>query len=122
VVVDSVHYGTHEWVLTTDTNANTNEEVWGFLKRFSLNGTAGSLGRTISTVYNLISATYCSGVVRLNNVTEDCLVQVIDTKGRLVVATAVGRRQFAFRNKPGGVYIIRVSGTAAPFTLRMVIP
>jgi poly(3-hydroxybutyrate) depolymerase len=122
VVVDSVRLGTHEWVLTTDTNTNTNEEVWGFLKRFSLKNTAISHQRTIVSMNNHISASYGSGIVRLQGVGEKCFAQVIDTKGRRITANAVVRRQFAFKNKPRGVYMVVVNAGNRPVAIKIAVP
>ena len=122
VVVDTVQKGTHEWVLNADTNANTNEEVWGFLKNFSLKGTTAIDRQFYSAARDAITASYCSGIVRLQGVGEKCMVRVIDTKGRLVGNAAAAQRQFTFKDKPSGVYVVMVSGNDMPVTLRMVVP
>jgi poly(3-hydroxybutyrate) depolymerase len=122
VVVDTVAGGTHDWVLTADTNVNTSEETWAFLKNFSLKGTTDVSRQTVSMARDRISASYCSGIVRLQGIGEKCMVRVIDTKGRLVASAAALKRQFAFKDKPSGVYAVMVSGNEMPVTLRMVVP
>jgi poly(3-hydroxybutyrate) depolymerase len=122
VVVDSVAGGTHDWVLNADTNVNTNEEVWAFLKNFSLKGATAIHPQLFSAAREAITASYCSGIVRLQGIGENCMVRVIDTKGRLAGNAAVAQRQFAFKDKPSGVYVVMVSGNDMPVTLRMVVP
>jgi hypothetical protein len=61
-------------------------------------------------------------MVRLQGSGEKCLAWVIDIKGRLVAAMAAVQRQFAFKDKPSGVYMGIVSGNDMPVTLRMAVP
>jgi poly(3-hydroxybutyrate) depolymerase len=123
VVVDTVAGGTHDWVLNADTNVNTNEEVWAFLKNFSLKGNTAIHRQIFSAARDVITASYCSGIVRLQGVGEKCMVRVIDTKGKLVGNAAAVQDQFAFKDKPSGVYVVMVSGNDMPVTtLRMVVP
>ena len=122
VVVDTVAAGTHEWVLTVDTNVNTSEETWAFLKNFSLKGNTAIHRQLFSAARDVNTASYCSGIVRLQGVGEKCMVRVVDTKGKLVGNTAAVQKQFAFKDKPSGVYVVMVSGNDMPVTLRMVVP
>jgi poly(3-hydroxybutyrate) depolymerase len=118
VIVDSIGGQGHQW----PTKQNQAEEVWAFFKQFSLSGTTAISQQTRNVAREDISATYSSGIVRLQGAGEKCRVRVIDTKGRLVSAAAAAQRQFAFKDKPGGVYVVMVNGNDRPVTLRMVIP
>jgi poly(3-hydroxybutyrate) depolymerase len=122
VVVDTVAAGTHEWVLTVDTNVNTSEETWAFLKNFSLKGATNVSRQTVPVTRDIITASYCSGTIRLQGIGENCRIRVIDTKGRLVTTAAAVQNQFAFKDKPSGVYMVMASGNDRFFTLRMVVP
>jgi poly(3-hydroxybutyrate) depolymerase len=122
VVVDTVAGGTHEWVLTTDTNVNTSEETWAFLKNFTLKGATGVRRQLFSAARDGITASYRSGIVRLQGIREKCPVRVVDAKGRPVGRAAVVKDQFAFFEKPGGVYIVNVDAKSGPVAIRIVVP
>jgi poly(3-hydroxybutyrate) depolymerase len=124
VVVDTVSGGTHDWVLNADTNVNTSEEVWAFLKNFTLNGNTGVTGKASTTAqHEAVSAGYSSGTVRLRGAGENSMVQILDTKGRLVASRVATRSRLAFNGKPGGgVYVVKVNTRNGSVTVRMVIP
>jgi poly(3-hydroxybutyrate) depolymerase len=123
VVVDTVAGGTHEWVLTADTNVNTSEETWAFLKNFSLKGNSSAKGRQLfSTARDAITASYRTGVVRLQGIREKCMVRVIDTKGRPVGRATAVKNQFPFFDKPSGMYIVNVDTKTGPVAIRIVVP
>ena len=70
-----------------------------------------------------ISASYSSGTVRLQGAGEKCRVRVIDTKGTLITAATVAQRQFAFKDKPSGVYVVMVSdNNIRPVAFRIIVP
>jgi poly(3-hydroxybutyrate) depolymerase len=121
VVADSIQGGQHGWPTDTRTSVNQADEVWAFFKNFTLNGGTAIYGQASPAAHDGISAFYASGIVRLKGTGEKCRVRVIDTRGRLVVA-AVVQRQFAFKDKPCGVYMVMVNGNGRPVALRMVIP
>jgi poly(3-hydroxybutyrate) depolymerase len=123
VVVDTVAGGTHEWVLTADTNVNTSEETWAFLKNFTLKGATGVRRHLVSAAHDQISVSYSSGMVRLQGIREKCPVSVFDTRGRLVSSTAVSGRRIVFKGRPSGVYVVMVNGNnTRPVGLKMLIP
>jgi poly(3-hydroxybutyrate) depolymerase len=121
VVVDTVSGGEHNWVLNTDTNVNTSEEVWAFLKNFTLKGNTGTKKSSSLAEHEMISSYYSSGIVYLQGVKENSIVSVVDTKGRLVASTAITQSRFAFAQK-SGVYIVKVTGNDRPVAIRMVVP
>jgi polyhydroxybutyrate depolymerase len=122
IVVDSAHDGGHEWPMDTITEVNNSEEVWAFFKQFSLSSATGVSKQKVPAAHTCFSATYCSGIVRLQGVGEKGRVCVIDTKGRVITTAIAVQRQFAFKDKPCGVYMVIVSGNDRLITLRMVIP
>lgn len=125
VMYDSIVGGGHEWAMDTSTKVNTSEEVWAFFKKFSLKGNTTDISqKTFSVANESISASYSSGIVRLQGqgIWEKSLVRVIDTKGRLVASVNTVQNQFAFKNKSSGIYMIMLRGNSKPATLKMVIP
>jgi len=122
VMYDSIVGGQHEWGMDTVTKVNTSEEVWAFFKQFSLPGSTSILQHSVTATHDCISATYSAGIVHLQGAGDKCRVQVVDTKGRVVaVATAV-QGQFAFKDKPSGVYMVVLNGKNAHIPLRIMIP
>jgi poly(3-hydroxybutyrate) depolymerase len=122
VIADSVRTGQHEWPMNTSDRINNSEETWAFLKKFSLPQTAIIPHQTISAPHEGITISYSSGIVRFHGAGEKCPVRVIDTKGRLVSATTALQRQFAFSDKPSGVYMVMVNDKSGPVAIRMLIP
>ena len=122
VVVDTVSGGTHDWVLNADTNVNTSEETWAFLKNFTLKGTTGVSRNTFSTVHEAVSVFYSSGIVHLRGAEETGTVRILDTKGRLVARMTATQRRCTFVNKRGGVYVVMVNAQNGPVSIRMVVP
>jgi poly(3-hydroxybutyrate) depolymerase len=123
VVVDTVSGGTHDWVLNADTNVNTSEEVWAFLKNYSLKGSTGATRKVSYTAQRqAVSVSYSSGLVHLRGVEEKSRVRIVDTKGRLVAAATVAQRQIPLGETPGGVYVVMVGGNDRTVAIRIVIP
>jgi poly(3-hydroxybutyrate) depolymerase len=122
VVVDSVRYGTHDWVLNSDTNVNTSEETWAFLKDYTLKGGTAVSRQSSSAARDPVTVSFRSGIVRLQGAGEECRVRVVDTKGRVVAEAIPAQNQFAFSGQPGGVYLVMMSGKGGPGGLRMVVP
>lgn len=110
----------HQW----PTKLNQAEEVWAFFKQFSLTSSTAVAKKMLaaSTMCETVTASYSSGVVRLKGAVEQSRVRVMDTKGRLVTGATIARDQFAFAGKPGGVYLVMVSGMERPMALRIVVP
>jgi poly(3-hydroxybutyrate) depolymerase len=122
VVVDTVSGGTHDWVLNADTNVNTSEETWAFLKNFTLNGTTGVSRNIRPVVHDALSVFYSSGAIHVRGVDEIGILRILDTKGRLVARVAATQRQYAFSGKPGGVYVVQVGENRRSGAVRMVDP
>ena len=117
-IMDSISGQGHQW----PTKLNMAEEVWTFFKQFSLDANTAVRQQALAVTREPVSVSYSSGIVRLQGAGEKCRLQVIDIRGRLVTAATAEQRQFAFKNKPSGVYMVVVSGNDRPVTLRMVIP
>lgn len=122
VVADSILGGQHGWPTDTKTSVNQADEVWAFCKKFTLNGGTAIHEQASPTVHNGISASYASGIVRLRGVGEKCQIKVFDTRGRLIATASAVQRQCTFACKPGGVYVVMVSGNGRPVALRMAAP
>lgn len=121
VIMDSISGEGHQWPAAN--RLNQAEEVWAFFKQFTLNGPAtGVHQQTFTLAREPVSISYFSGIVRLQGAGEKCLVQVFDTKGRMVAAATAIQRQFDFKDKPNGVYAVTVSENNRHVALRMVIP
>lgn len=122
VVADSIYTGSHEWPMDTNTRVNNSEEVWAFFKQFSLPSVTGVGRKTVSLARVAVSASYSSGIVRINGIQENCKILVMDTEGRLVTKANIVDRQFVFKNKQSGAYMVVVSGKEGSAVLRLVVP
>jgi len=123
VIADSIQGGGHGWPTDTKTSVNQADEVWAFFKQFTLNGPVTGVNQPkIAAVREPVSASYSSGIIRLQGVSDKCIVKVINTKGITVATGSAVQHQFALKNKPSGVYVVKVSDNNRPFALRMVIP
>jgi len=122
VIADSIYTGQHEWPMNTSDRINNSEETWAFLKKFSLQGATGIHQPAMSVSPASFSATFCSGIVRLQGVGEKILVKVIDTRGKLVATAVAAQRRFAFKNQQAGVYMVLVNENESQVALRLVIP
>jgi poly(hydroxyalkanoate) depolymerase family esterase len=120
VVADSIQGEGHMWPEAA--RLNQAEEVWAFCKQFSLASSTAVRQQTCSAVRQPIAASYSSGTIHLQGIGEKCRVQVIDTRGRLVAAATAVKNQIAFKDKPGGVYVVMAEGSDRPAAIRMVIP
>jgi len=120
VIADSIQGEGHQW--PDSKRLNQSDEVWAFFKQFSLQKGTAVQQQSLSTAREPMSALYASGIVRLRGAGEKSRVQVIDTKGRLVAAAIAAQNQFAFKDKPSGVYMVMVSGNDKSTALRMILP
>jgi poly(3-hydroxybutyrate) depolymerase len=118
VIVDSIGGQGHQW----PTKQNQAEEVWAFFKQFSLNGSTAVRRELFAAKRESISASYSSGTVRILGVQEKSRVRMFDTRGRLVATAAQVQRQFAFQDKPSGVYAVMVNDNSRLVTLKVMIP
>ena len=122
VIADSIRTGGHEWPMNTNDRINNSEETWAFLKNFSLKTATDIPRQAFSAASDCISASYSSGIVRLQGIGGNCQVRVVDTKGRFISLAALTQHQFAFKDKPSGVYLVIVNANSMPVSLRMAIP
>jgi poly(3-hydroxybutyrate) depolymerase len=121
VVADSILGGSHIWPELN--KVNQSNKAWAFFKQFTLKGPATAVHRqTISMARDPISISYSSGVVRLQGIGEKCPVRVIDTKGRLVATAIATQGQFAFNDKPSGVYMVLIRENNRSSALKMILP
>jgi poly(3-hydroxybutyrate) depolymerase len=121
VVADSISGQGHQW--PSSTNLNQAEEVWTFCKQFSLNSNTAIGKQTLAAIAREpVTASYSSGVVHLQGAGEKSQVRVMDTRGRLVATAVAAQRQFDFKNRSSGVYLIMVSGNEYPVALWVVVP
>jgi hypothetical protein len=99
---------------------NNSEEVWAFFKKFSLAAATGISRRASADAR--VSASCLNGIVRLKGIESNAGVRILDTRGRIVAASAAGRAEFDFRGMPGGVYQIIVDESKHTSALRIAIP
>lgn len=111
VMIDSVMGGGHEWAMDTVTKVNTTEEVWAFLKRFSLDGVSSVLDAK-GSVGEAFAASYASGRVRLSGSAGVGSVRVLDARGIERAELAVVDGTFEFRQAPRGLYFAVVPGAS----------
>lgn len=117
VIMDSISGQGHQW----PNKQNQADEVWKFFKQFSLKSTTATQQQAVPAVTRVpISVSYTSGTVHIQGTNENCLVRVIDTRGRQI-ATAT-KHQFAFKNRTSGVYILMVYDKNGSLPIRMVLP
>lgn len=119
VVMDSVSGMGHLW--TGPTYRSQADEVWAFFKQFSLENPV-EVHPHKPTSRPPFSASYADGFLRLESRGEVSQVTVTDTRGE-VIAVMTGRQPWIdFRNKPRGVYVVTVSGSAGPSSRIFAIP
>lgn len=119
VVMDSVSGMGHLW--TGPAYRSQADEVWAFFKRFSLEKPTIVHPREPEPPPSL-SASYSDGFIRLDGLGEVSRVTVTDTRGK-VVSVMIGRQPWiAFRNKPRGVYVVTVYGSAGLSSRMVAIP
>jgi len=110
VIADSIRTGGHEWPMNTNDRINNSEETWAFLKKFSLkDGVSVQHPQTIVSGGRNVSITYNSGVIHFQGVNEHSLVQIVDTKGRIVESSKLNQSQITLKNMVQGMYLLRIS-------------
>jgi polyhydroxybutyrate depolymerase len=110
VIADSIRTGGHEWPMNTNDRINNSEETWAFLKKFSLkDGVSVIHPLRISSGTEKVSFTYSAGIVHFKGISEQSLVQIVDTKGRNVANAIVNQSRIDFRNRAQGMYLLRIN-------------
>jgi poly(3-hydroxybutyrate) depolymerase len=120
VIADSISGEGHQWPAAN--RLNQSQEVWDFFKQFALGGTTALQQPQASPTHAPVSVSYSSGAVCLRGFGEKSRVKVFDTRGRQVAATTVVQSQFAFKDKPGGVYMVVVGGNGRPAAIKIAVP
>jgi Carbohydrate esterase, sialic acid-specific acetylesterase len=76
----------------------------------------------ISSGAENVSMTYSSGIIHFQGISDQSLVQVIDTKGRVVVNAIVNQSQIAVKDLVQGMYLLRINNKdMQPATMKLVI-
>ncbi len=119
VIMDSISQQGHQWPGAS--NLNQADESWAFFKQYSLEAPTG-VRRTAPGGVGRIAAAYAQGLVRLDGVAEGARVRVTDIRGHLVATAEIAQGQFAFRGRPGGVYMLDVEGTDGMATRKLFVP
>lgn len=119
VVIDSIIGHTHKW--PAQSNGNQADEVWAFLKQYSLGKPTGANPHGSARTGSPITASYAAGMIRLGGLAEEARVEVTDMKGGLAARAMTRGHRFAFRAKPG-VYLLAVRGAGANTVRKIIIP
>ena len=117
VIMDSIIGHGHYW--PRPANGNQADQIWAFLKQYSLNKATDAHPR-YSRSRVPITVTYTSGMIRLRGLKDEARVEVTNTKGEVVATARTRLHQIAFQGKSGSVYLVTAysgSSTAA----RMII-
>ena len=118
VIMDSISGQGHQW----PTKQNQAEEVWTFFKKFSIEDPTGVARQTVTQATHPVTASYASGIVRLQGAGNNSRVKVIDTKGRQITDAVMAGHQLSFTNKSSAVYMVVVNDNYRSEVLRIVIP
>jgi poly(3-hydroxybutyrate) depolymerase len=110
VWADSVQGGPHEWPMDAKTKMNGSEEVWGFFKKWTLQGSATSARPSPEVRRVRISAAFAAGSVRLQGVETGSRIRIFDHQGRIVSETKAGEGEIPFRGGTSGVYQVVADG------------
>ncbi|MEO6097550.1 MAG: alpha/beta fold hydrolase, partial [Fibrobacteria bacterium] len=105
VLMDSVSGQDHRWPETS--NMNFAEEGWAFLKQYSLDKTTDI--RPQMTAPSLGSVSYSEGFIRLEGLEAESRVTVADARGRVMAIGTGLQPKMEFKDKPRGVYVVKVS-------------
>jgi poly(3-hydroxybutyrate) depolymerase len=120
VIIDSIIGHTHRW--PNQSNGNQADEVWNFLKQYSLNKSTGVHQQASAKSRVPISVSYASGMIRLGGLREEAKVEVTDTQGKLIATANTRQRQFAFKGESGAVYMVTVRGSGGTASQKIIIP
>jgi poly(3-hydroxybutyrate) depolymerase len=104
VMADSIQGGGHEWPTDAKTKVNNSEEVWAFFKNFSLNATAVTIKQPSVDLQKISSAVYNAGSIGIRGVSNVISIQIIDTKGRLILSSDNPAGTIPFAKQSAGIY------------------
>ncbi len=123
VIADSIQGGPHEWPMDSVTKVNNSEEVWAFLKKFTLSTSTGLSRPSFPIRRSVLSAWYADDAIHLQGVNEKSRVRIVDEQGRLVAEGTAIKGRFPLAGKPGGVYqVLANDGTSGIVSAKIVIP
>jgi poly(3-hydroxybutyrate) depolymerase len=122
VWADSVQGGPHEWPIDTKTKMNGSEEVWGFFKKWTLQGPAASARPSPEVPLPRISASYAGGSLRLEGIDAGSRIRIFDHLGRLVFRSKAEAGEIPFRGRPSGVYRVLADVNGSMRALVLAIP
>jgi poly(3-hydroxybutyrate) depolymerase len=120
VVADSIIGHTHKW--PAQSNGNQADEVWAFLKQYSLGKTTAMHPQASAGARSTITVAYASGRILLDGLREEAQVEVTDTKGGLLAKATTRAHGFAFQGGSGGVYLVTVRGGGVSIARKIFIP
>ena len=124
VMVDSVVGGPHEWAMDTVNKVNTTEEVWAFLKQFSLSSTPlpTAIHPTTADLHLAAVASFRDGKVYLPEASDIEAVRVTDLQGKLIATATVTDQSFEFGNRHSGTYLVTGIGKGETRTFKVLVP
>lgn len=120
VIMDSIIDHTHRW--PNPSNGNQADETWAFLKQYSLKTATDVRPRASAKAGHSITISYTSGMIRLGGLREEAEVVVTDARGELIATAKTRQRQFAFKGKSGGVYVVKARGSGSMAAKKIIIP
>jgi poly(3-hydroxybutyrate) depolymerase len=121
VVIDSITGQGHQW--PSASNLNQADEVWAFFKQYSLKpDPTPALQSKPAPSHGSFMAFYQSGVVRLSGLDFDCKVSVTNAKGQVVANVNTVDRQFSFKDKPSGIYWVRLDNGSSASPQKLILP
>lgn len=120
VILDSIIGQGHQW--PSSSNLVQSDEVWAFFKQYSLGGTTAAHPQSPARGRAPIAVSYAAGMVRMEGVADGTRIEVSDTQGKIVATATAKQGRFAFRDKPRGVYFLKVAGMEASAPLEFLAP
>lgn len=120
VIIDSIVGHGHYW--PSQSNGNQADQIWAFLKQYSLEKTTDLRPQASAKSRAPITVSYASGMIRLGGLREEARVEVTDTKGELIATANTRQHQFAFKGESGGVYLVTVRGGDGTAAQKIIIP
>jgi poly(3-hydroxybutyrate) depolymerase len=120
VLVDSIIGQGHQW--PSASNGVQADLVWAFFKPYSLAGASGVQPRYSRTSRENFTVAYAAGMIRLDGIPDASRVRVTNSKGERVATDITKQNQFAFKDKPSGVYVVEVGGANGSLSKKFIVP
>jgi poly(3-hydroxybutyrate) depolymerase len=124
VMVDSVVGGPHEWAMDTVAKVNTTEEVWAFLKQFSLSSTTPTtaIHPAAADLHLAAVANFHDSKVSLPEASGIETVRVTNLQGKLIATATVTNQSFELGSRPQGMYLVTGTGKGESRTFKVLVP